>query len=432
MAKPKVKPHLVFADAQGNIYDHPELLMLCRRGNELALPRPDELIPMPEESELFLLPGRHALGLDPETGEAEVLEENAVAAFISPGHTLAGTAAYYRHDDPKSPVPVLPLFAYGAVGYAAGRFWIAGKRVDQDRRQVFASIPRSRIEKGAHKLLNEFPKNRLVKHLAHCALGYCCPAARNLCLGRFEAPLPTSRSCNAACVGCISLQSEDSGFPSTQNRIGFRPTPVEVCEIMLHHGGREARPVYSFGQGCEGEPLTEAATIAEATRMFREKGGHGVVNINTNGSLHDTIPGLAAAGVNSIRVSLNSARAPLYEAYYRPKSYGFKDVCETIETARANNIFVSLNLLFFPGITDTEKELSALAELIATRGVNFIQLRNLNLDPEHYLELAAPFEHGPSMGLTHFRKRLKREFPELGFGYFNPFLENGKVAAPYG
>lgn len=431
MSKSKLKPKLVFADAQGNIYDHPSLLMLCRRGHEYALPRPDELIPLPEESELFLLPGRHAVGLDPNSGEAEALEEFAVAAFASPGHTLAGTAAYLREQAPSQPTPVLPLFAYGAVGYAGGRFWIAAQRVDQDKRQVFSSIPHKQIEKGAFRLQSLFPHNRLVKHLTHCALGNCCPAARNLCLGRFEAPLPTARACNAACVGCISLQSEDSGFPATQKRIGFRPTPEEISEIMLHHGANEPRPVFSFGQGCEGEPLTEAETIAAAIRLFRAKGGRGVVNVNTNGSLHHVLPDLAAAGLNSMRVSLNSAREPVYQAYYRPKSYSFEDVRQTIGTAKANGIFVSLNLLYFPGLTDSEEEFTALADLVATCGVDFIQLRNLNLDPERYLELASPFEHGPAMGLAHFRKRFSREFPTLSFGYFNPYLEDGKPAAPY-
>ena len=48
VAARKVSPVMVFADENGNIYDDPELLMLVRRGRELALPRPDELIPLPE------------------------------------------------------------------------------------------------------------------------------------------------------------------------------------------------------------------------------------------------------------------------------------------------------------------------------------------------------------------------------------------------
>ena len=65
MASPSIRPHMLVADEQGNIYDHPDFLLLCRRGEEWSLPRPDELMPLPEESELFLLPGRRAVGPEP-------------------------------------------------------------------------------------------------------------------------------------------------------------------------------------------------------------------------------------------------------------------------------------------------------------------------------------------------------------------------------
>lgn len=420
MAKAKVQPRLLFADENGQIYDDPELLMLCRRGDELALPRPQDLTPLPPGSDVFLLPGRHAVGMDPDSGEAVALPENAVSAFVCPAYTITGITAYDTDDD----APMLPLVAYAAVGYANGKFWVCAKKVDEDRRQVFEGIPQDRIDKGAHTLLAKYPDNRLISHLAGCALNYCCPAAKNLALGRFEAPLPTARACNARCVGCISLQDEDSGFPSPQNRIDFRPSPKEIVEVMAEHARREKkRPVYSFGQGCEGEPLTEAKTIAKAIESFRKGGGKGTVNINTNASLPETMEPLAAAGLSSIRVSMNSAEPGLYEAYYRPNGYdGFNAVTNTVSEAKANNLFVSLNFLFFPGVSDTEVEWEKLAAFVERHKVDFIQLRNLNLDPELYLDLAEPHAGGPSMGLVNFKKRLKKACHWLEFGYFNPYL----------
>ena len=96
MASPSIRPHMLVADEQGNIYDHPDFLLLCRRGEEWSLPRPDELMPLPEESELFLLPGRRAVGLNPETGETEVMEDWAVAAFAAPAHTLTALPLVLR------------------------------------------------------------------------------------------------------------------------------------------------------------------------------------------------------------------------------------------------------------------------------------------------------------------------------------------------
>ncbi|WP_462324057.1 radical SAM protein [Desulfoplanes sp.] len=420
MAKKHISPRALFADKNGQIYDHPELLMVCRRGNQLTLPRPDELIPLPAESDLYLLPGRDALGFDPEIGQMEVIGEGtAVAGFVCPSYTLSATTAYQQAGEN---VPPLPLFAYGAIGYAGGKFWVTAKQVDTDKRQVFCNIPCERIEAGANKLMKTFPDNRLVTHLAKCALTYGCPAAKNFALGRSEAPLPTSRTCNARCVGCISLQPEDSGFPSSQNRISFRPTAEEVCQVMLHHNAREKRAVYSFGQGCEGEPLTEAVLLEKSIATFRAGGGKGTVNINTNASLPETMAPLAKAGLSSIRASMNSAREEMYNAYYRPASFTFSDVKATICQAKANGLHVSLNYLFFPGINDTEAELDALIGFLQETKADFIQMRNLSLDPEIYLSRLPDSANSPVMGLKNFMKRIRKNCPWIKFGYFNPYL----------
>jgi len=417
---PPLRPRLLVADHQNRIFDHPDLLMLCRQGAQWTLPRPDELMPLPDESELFLLPSRRAVGLDPETGEVEVQEELAVAAFAAPAHTITAHSAYVTDKG----APTLPLFAYGAVGFARDRFYVCAQKVDEDKRQVFSGIPQSRLEQRAKALMRRYPDNRIVQHLmAKCALRYACPAARNLALGRYEAPLPVARVCNARCVGCISQQGEDSKICATpQQRMNFTPTADEVLEVMFHHAKAEKRPVFSFGQGCEGEPLTQAALLTEVVRRFRAAGGHGTVNLNTNASLPGAVAALAEAGLDSLRVSMNSAREEWYTAYYRPQGYQFAQVRESIACARAAGVFVSINLLYFPGLSDTEEEIAALVELIQAYRINFLQLRSLNIDPELYMELLAPVAPGPSVGFGNFRKRLRKACPWLGFGYFNPFI----------
>lgn len=422
MAAPGIRPRLVIADAQGNIYDDPELQMVCRKGYEFSLPKPDELIPLPEGSELFLLPGRNAIGMNPENGQLETTEELAVAAFVSPAHTLTAHAAYMTGNN----APVLPLFAYGAVGYANNRFYVCAKKVDEDVRQVFTGIPQAKIEKKARELMRLYPKNRLMRHLmTNCVLTYACPAARNLALGRYEAPLPVSKACNARCVGCISRQEAGSKIcASPQNRMGFTPTVQELLEVMRHHARNETRhPIYSFGQGCEGEPLTQAALLEETIRAFRAENGPGTINLNSNASMPDAIARLGAAGLTSLRVSMSSARPEAYARYYRPTNYTFADVRQSILNAKEHGVFVSINLLYFPGISDTEPELEALLEFLTETRTDFIQLRNLNIDPEMYLELLAGLEFGPSMGLANFRKRIRKSCPWIRFGYFNPAIE---------
>jgi Pyruvate-formate lyase-activating enzyme len=87
-----------------------------------------------------------------------------------------------------------------------------------------------------------------------------------------------------------------------------------------------------------------------------------------------------------MRVSLNSARAALYERYYRPSGYAFADVCASIRAARSKGIWVSLNLLFFPGVTDTEEELDALARLVGENGVSMAFSPSVCVGPRFILQ----------------------------------------------
>lgn len=411
--------NLLYADRQGHIYDHPELKMLVRRGDEFALSRPDELIPLPEESELFLLPERRAVGINEETGEIEVLEDLAVAAFISPGYTLSSHPAYVTEEN----APTLPLFAYAAVCMVGDDFYVAAKKVDADDRQVFVDVSQKKILRRAKEILKEFPGNRLIQHLmTNCVMKYNCPAARNLCLGRYEAPVPVSKVCNARCIGCISFQEQTSKIcASPQNRMTFTPTKEEILELMFFHSSHEKeKPIFSFGQGCEGEPLTQADLLIETVQEFRAKNGKGTVNLNSNASMPEKIEKLCDAGLSSLRVSLNSTVERWYNAYYRPVNYTFSDVKQSMQIAREKGIFISFNLLYFPCVTDTEEELESLIEVVTKYKIDFIQLRNLNIDPEMYTALINV--ESPAMGLTNFIKRLKKSCPWLKFGYFNPYV----------
>ena len=414
---------LVYADAQGRIFDHPELEMVGRSGRRFCRVPAAELIPLPPGSDLFLLPGRRAVGYDPrrrrlvKAGERKDLpaEAQAVAAFMAPAHTMSYLAAYLT----RPGAPVLPLFAYTAVGWRQGRFWVAGWRSDPDRRQDLALVDCAQVERQVQDRLAAGPENRLLKHLAHCALTYGCPAARNLFLQRYEAPLPTSPVCNARCLGCLSKQQQGA-FPAPMQRLTFVPSPEEVAAVAVPHLQQVERAVASFGQGCEGEPLLQGPTLTAAVGLIRRQVSRGTLNLNTNGSLPAVIAALVDAGLDSIRVSLNSARPAYYDAYYRPRGYGLAQVIEGIRAAKAGGAKVALNYLILPGFNDAPDEVAALSRLIDRTGVDLIQLRNLNIDPDYYLQgIGAPDGPRP-LGVRRLVAHLRENFPQLRFGYFNP------------
>ena len=256
-----------------------------------------------------------------------------------------------------------------------------------------------------------------------------CPNAQNLFLSRYEAPLPTSPSCNAACAGCISYQK--GAVQCSQPRIKFVPRPEEISEIALFHIEHVKDAIVSFGQGCEGEPLLQSKLIEEAIAVIRAKTGRGTINLNTNGSLPDRLAELFDAGLDTVRISLNSARADHYSRYYQPRGYTFEDVMQSIKIAKRKGAFVSLNYLTMPGFTDSRDEITALTRLIEKYKVDMIQWRNLNYDPLLYFKiLKMPgLEAADLMGIAQEMNYLKKRFPIIRMGYFNPGRVNLRAAA---
>jgi len=421
------RPFLVYADAEGRIFEWPELEMLGASGVEYRRLDPGDWIPLPPGSELFLLPHRLPMGYNPGKRRPEVLAADpygdgrpikAVAAFVAPAHTQIYSAAYRTL--PKA--PLLPLFAYTAVGWKDGRFVVAGVRVDPDERQDFRHFDPEEIRRRAHARVKKEQHNRLVRHLGKCAVSYGCPAARNLFMHRWEAPLPTSPVCNAGCLGCISFQ-EGTEICATQERISFVPNAEEIAAVAVPHLKEASRAVVSFGQGCEGEPLLQAEVIGEAIRAMRQASTRGTINLNTNGSLPEAVKQLCRAGLDSIRVSLNSCRPNYYIAYFRPRGYRFEALAQSLQVVKAHGGFASINYFILPGFTDQEEEWNTLCRFLKETRVDLIQMRNLNIDPEWYLKSLNVPGGEKAMGILQWMRRVKDRFPDLRFGYFNPCLD---------
>jgi pyruvate-formate lyase-activating enzyme len=344
----------------------------------------------------------------------------AEAAFIPPAYTGIYIAAYETMPD----APTLPLFCYTAAGWLEEKIYVPAVRIERDIRQEAPGFDTQQIEEGYARLLKNYPHNRLVRHLMdNCCMTYCCPAARNLALGRWECPVPVSPACNANCIGCISFQPEEETIVSTQDRLTFKPTPEEIVEFTVPHLETAPYPIVSFGQGCEGEPLLMWETIRTSIIEIRKHTNKGSININTNGSKPDAVAKLCEAGLNSIRVSTNSCRPEIYTAYYRPNNYVFADIVESLKVVNRYGGWTSINYFVFPGMTDTVEEYEALRKLIRETGLKLIQWRNFNIDPDWYLGKIGIAETGETIGMKQMIEAIREEFPALKFGYFNPPME---------
>jgi len=424
------------ANGAGEIFELDGYAAVGMAGSKLAPLTVNQTHRLPHGSELMYLPDRIPVLLNISTGKLETLDQNPyepgevifpVAAFNSPGYVITRISAYGETQKSQT----LPLFSYGAVGWHAKGFRSAVVRVDSEPRQDLRRMPPEDVISGVERMRQQMPTNRLRAHIDKCALTYGCPAGKNFFLGRYEAPLPTSKQCNARCLGCLSLQ-QNSDIHHSQDRITFTPSPEEIAEVALAHITRVDNSVVSFGQGCEGDPLLAAHVIEPAIRLIRSQTGRGTINMNTNGSLPARLTSLFDAGLDSIRVSMNSVRKECYDAYFRPQGYAFADVLASIEAALDRKKFVAINYLNCPGFSDTPGEVDALAGFLQQFPINMIQWRNLNFDPVRYwkkMDAVAP--PGEPMGMEVLLQQIREQFPNLKYGYFNPpkekFQNNGDL-----
>ncbi len=416
-------PYMLYADRSGQVYEHAYFRMAGFSGGTPKAVRDEDLIPVPEFSKLFFFPECPPIGLDPATEEYCIVEQveiggattscYAVAAFLEPGLVRSLLPAV----DYKPKTYTLPTWAYTAVGFKDERYWAAGFRVEYNHRWDPRNYDDRELIPAIERYGKEHPASPLLEHLVHCATHNHCFAAKNLFLKRWEAPLPVSQQCNAACLGCLSMQSDPS-CPSSHHRISFRPSQDELVRIAVEHLQEAPEAIVSFGQGCEAEPLTEYQLIAESIRKIRERTDRGTINLNTNGSWPERIRWIVESGLDSIRISLNSARSAFYQAYFQPKNYDFEDVVASIYQSRRMGLYTMINYLVFPGITDQEKEIEALIGLIRKTGVNFLHLKNLNIDPQLYLD-RMPKADSPALGMKRMVDILNKECPDLKLGYFN-------------
>ena len=376
-------------------------------------------IPLPPRSTLMHLPQRQALGRRRSSGRVEPIAKGAlaVAAVLPVGHLRLLFPAYAVDGGGAS--STLPLYGYAAVAELDGEVVVAASHSDHFSPWTGPRPSDARLRVAVAQAQHQLARSRVIAQLSVCALQHNCLTAQNTFLRRFEGALPTSAACNADCLGCISLQT-DSGAPTPQPRIPRAPTAEDLIEVGSYHlNGAEARGeagMLSFGQGCEGEPLLRERALRPVAVELRRRFPGSTIHINTNGSRPAALRRLIAAGINSCRVSVFSFRQDLFAAYYRPRGYSIEEVLECARAARQGGAQLTVNLLTFPGVSDSPSEVALTLRVLRELQVEQLQLRSLNVDP-HWLLSRLP-DLDPGLGLDLMVRRLRRQLPGLRLGNF--------------
>lgn len=407
--------YALYADENGEIFDAPGIGAVGRFGDEIRPLTPEDLIPLPDSADLMYLPDRQALGVD-EEGNILPLTGQAVSAILPAGYTRTLLPGFQLMEEASQ----LPLYGYTAVAVYQDQLYAAAIYTDENHKWDPENYNTPDLKKLVKRVKKDLPNNPLVEHLANCSLEWHCCTAENLFYRRWECGIPTSPVCNANCFGCISLQPAEC-CPSPQERIKFRPTPEQIAQIGLYHLQTAPEGIISFGQGCEGEPSLAAVNISQGIRLIRQQTDKGQININTNAGYTEGIRQIVDAGLDTMRVSIISALPESYAAYYR-SSYQLENVKESIRYALDKGIYVSLNMLYFPGFNDRAQELAGWLEFFRELPVQMIQVRNLNIDPDAFLKIM-PESQGEILGTKAFLTKLHQEFPDMVIGSFSHYVE---------
>lgn len=404
----------VYADKHGNIRTAEGVRAMGRIGTENVPLTSADIIPLPESADLMFMPEHTAVGQTADVMETRIAG-TAVAAILPQGYTRTHLPAFVRADGAAP----LPLYGYTAVVSHRGKLCVAAVYTDENEKWDPANYNGKELKKLVRRTMKELPNNRIVEQVGNCSLNYHCLTAQNLFYRRWECGVPTSPVCNANCLGCISLQSSEC-CPSPQERITFSPTAEEIAEVGIYHLSLAPDGIISFGQGCEGEPSLAADRIAEGIRKIRAVTSRGQINMNSNAGFPAGMKKIVDAGLDSLRVSIISARDESYNAYYRA-SYPLDNVKESLRYALDHGVYVSLNLLHFPGFTDRSEELAAWQEFFRALPVQMIQMRNLNIDPTLFLRTMPEAVSAP-VGTRAFMDELHAEFPQLVIGSFSHYV----------
>ncbi len=404
----------LIANDVGEIFDVPEAEGVGRIGEKFFKLQPKDLIKLPDSADLMFLPQRQAIGF--RRGEFFSLEGQAVSAILPQGYTRTHLPAFKKIPNAQ----ILPLYGYTAVVLYKDELYAAAIYTDENHKWNPEHYNTHKLKNFIRRVKKDLPNNRIVAQVANCSLKWHCLTAQNLFYRRWECGVPTSPTCNANCLGCISLQAAEC-CPSPQSRINFVPTVEEIADVGIYHLNHAAEGIISFGQGCEGEPSLQAENICAAIKKIRATTSRGQININTNAGFTAGIKEIVDAGLDSMRVSIISANPDNYQKYYRA-GYKLDAVKNSIRYALDKNVHVSLNMLYMPGFNDRESEFATWKIFLEKLPVQMIQIRNLNYDPDEFFAVMPPAKN--FLGTKKFLRELQKIFSALTIGNFSHYLPN--------
>lgn len=335
------RPHLLVGDSAGNIIEVPDIYMAGMNLVKPVLPGEDELISfLPENLELTPLPGRVAIGYDPDLEKFVQLREYdgksvfPVAAVLPTNHLQILRSAFSMILD----APRLPNQNFTAAGGLNGQYFAAALNVTDDL----------------------FEKYNILQ------------------LDPLRDSLPEMSE-----TGLLHLSNQDDA----------------IVDLIISEG-------------------VDLEAVTAFIQMIREQTVQGTIQVTTAIPDPSSIKKWCEAGLDSIRINMNSAQKIYYDFFHAAEGVAFNDVVESFKIVQHFHRRSILNYGTFPGLTDHPDEVSALKKLVGDLKIETLQLHNLNIDPEWYMdELRLLNSRREQIGMQSWFIKLKKVFPGIQIGF---------------
>ncbi|HEV2249914.1 MAG TPA: hypothetical protein VGT60_05365 [Candidatus Limnocylindria bacterium] len=358
----------------------------------------DRAIPLPDGTPLVPLTDRAAMGLDRRVEPRSLGAARwAVAALLGPGYVRTHLPAVEAAGD-TAPLEPLPYTAVAAG--AGGELLVAAVQLG-----AAGAGPADDVGAAITRRLRAEPSNTLLRQLARCAREYGCAAARNAFLGQGECALPLGAPANDAAAPLVALRRRYERAPLEP--VALKVPVADAAAVAIAHFAAGGTGV-SFGHACEGEPLELVREVAGVAARIRAAVPHGKIALRTSGSSAGALGRAADAGVDEVTFRIASADGPMYERVHRPAGFRWTDARASLREAATRRLRTTVELLSLPGLTDREREMSALIALLGELPPG-TELRLADLAADPYAVLARLPAGGPTIGIRAMLDRLRAD-----------------------
>ncbi len=388
-------PNLLVSDGRGNFIEIPDLRMSGMGFIRPLAPDSDNLIPMPDRTQLVDLLGRNAIGYDQSLNNFVPFREYGgkrvypVACVLNSSHLQLMRTAFSTNLD----APRLAEYNYTAVGVLNGQHYVAALPIRDNTAGNLASTLFDRAEKNAGELSKAFPDNQIVNYWAkNWKPEFRSTSALNFVLKRGRIVLP------------LNVLKSNSGGDDTRKPV--QPSAAELVEIAIAHLEHAESPEVCFAVDVRNE-----TTIADIVAQVRRGTKSGNIEISAFGNNPSAIRSVCDLGIDRIVIRLNSLQEEYFQKLHQPNNMLFKNVMESIETAGQSPAELVLHYDVFPGLTDHPEEIHALSHALRTQQIAALRPVNLNIDPDWYVDELRLFNLSrEQIGMTAWLDEIRSRF----------------------